>query len=119
MIRAVFNFFKYRKIYNIPNYSFTLSKYVDENDIYYDIENIDIDIEVDKYSTHKISREYSPFLLNDSEIKKFLDFFIGKLLERYDVEENKIYIRVNDKTIRIKNTSILNDKILRIDIEII
>lgn len=118
MIRAIFNFLKGKKIYNIPNYSFILTKYTDENDIYYDIRSIDIDIEVKNYTLYELSREYSPLLIDETETKQFLDFFISKLLERNVIDENKIYIQINNKTIRIKNKSIINDKILRIDIVI-
>jgi hypothetical protein len=114
MIKALLNLFKRDDNVNTPSYSFSIVRYSDENEIYEDVKTIDINVGVSKYSRDSILSAISPFLKEKPGTKKFLDFFIGKLLEKLKVVESVIYFHIDNKVIRIRNNAISNPSIIRI-----
>jgi glycine cleavage system H lipoate-binding protein len=114
MIKALLNLFKRDDIVNTPSYSFSIVRYSDENEIYEDVKSIDINVGVSKYSRDSILSAISPFLKEKPKTKKFLEFFLEKLLEKLKVVESVMYLHIDNKVIRVKNNTVSNPTIIRI-----
>ena len=114
MIKALLNLFKRNTNVDIPSYSFNIVRYIDENEVYEDVKTIDINVGVSKYSREAIIYAVSPFLKELPETKEFLIFFLEKLLQNLKINESVLYIHIDGKVIRVKNSSINNHSTIRI-----
>ena len=107
-LRCAFNIEKEVK------YSFSISRYNDENEIYLDISNVDINIGVTKYTVKNIIYGCRNYL--DFDTKKFLEFFLQKFLRKNNIKDGTVYIDISGKIIRIRNKNINEQSVLRINI---
>jgi hypothetical protein len=118
MIKALMRYFKCRlENNNEPLYSFTVSRYDEENEIYLDIKSVQINVGVTKYTVQNIMNVCNSYFLDDIELKKFIEFFLTKFLRKNIVRDSTIYITYNKLTIRIRNISLKNQSVLRIIID--
>ena len=114
MIKALLNLFRRNTKVDIPTYSFSVVRYTDETEVYEDVNTIDINVGVSKYSRETIIYAVSPFLKELPETRNFLDFFLGKLLQKLKVSDSVIYFHIDGKVIRVRNSTINNPSITRI-----
>lgn len=101
---------------NDTNYSFGISRYNDENEIYLDITNVDINVGVSKYSTKNIMAVCNPHFTSDPKTRDFLEFFLRKFLSKNKIKDGTVYIELAGRVIRIRNKSINEQSVLRINI---
>jgi len=118
MIKALIKIFGCNsKEEDIPNFSFTLTRYDSESEIYLDVKNIDVNIGITKYAVQNIMNECYLFLQDKIETKKFLEFFLNKFISKNKIKDSTVYITINDTTIRIRNTNLQNKTVLRLIID--
>lgn len=97
-------------------YSFTISRYANENEIYMDITTVDINIGVNKYTVKNIMSACASYFTQDIDTKNFLELFLRKFLAKNKIDDGTVYIDVSGKIIRIRNKSISQQSVLRINI---
>jgi len=118
MIKALIKIFGCNsKEEDIPNFSFTLTRYDSESEVYLDVKNIDVNIGITKYTVPNIMNECYSFLEDKPETKKFLEFFLGRFFSKNNIKDSTVYITLDDITIRIRNTSLQNKTVLRLIID--
>jgi hypothetical protein len=98
-------------------YRIEFSIYDNESDIYSEIQSVDRNVGIKKCTYENLINSYKIVLSYDNELKSFLDYQIRKYLSLYKIEESVIYIDSNFAVVRIKNLSIQNERVLRINVK--
>jgi len=117
MIKALMLFLRCAmRVENETNYSLGVSRYNDENEIYLDITNVNINIGVSKYSVKNIMNACNPHFTTDIKTRDFLEYFLRKFLDKNNIKEGTIYLEIEGLVIRIRNKNINEQSVLRISI---
>ena len=117
MIKALMLFLRCAiRTENEVNYSFGISRYNDENEIYLDIKSVDINVGVSKYSTKNIMSACNSHFASDTKTRDFLEYFLRKFLAKNKIKDGTVYIELEGRVIRIRNKSINEQSVLRISI---
>jgi len=101
---------KYYDTFN--DYYLTVENFRDEKEIYIDIKHIDVNLGVSNYNFETIVVTYEKLLTNPTRytVNKYME----KFLQKSTIEEGIMYIDLGNYIIRLKNSSIKNNRVIRI-----